>query len=466
MGLYNGTVTKKIKENVKKYGSFFPQSLKTCNPFSYVDIDEAEKTTVENILLVSHQLRLYEDVMKQFDCLRNNTNISETDPDNPTTDYFGGKQIRFSNCAILEMVLEINAQTLSITLDLIYTGDYSSNKKTDDILNEYKYWMSESVYEEITIDSRYVMLGFNPVSFKKITIENVNWDKLFECFGIIKKSVLPFNGMSKRIIKIYLLRHGEAEHNTYSKMDKIKAWGLNKKDTILTKGTSQAILAGTVLKQKGIVNKIHVCFVSDLKRTRQTLELFLSSWFSNNSDATNITYPLIFMIPCMHEKGPGSENQTTIVDPKYSRLKTVTNDDYKTDLVTKENEHLLANDRVYKDKINTKLYSLFYDMVSNTRVRPENKYLQGFCSLNNINFIGMFFYYFYLNCGIDVDVDDNLRLEMLKYINARLNQQEYLNSLKSRQVKSGGNLRTHKKHNTRRKYMRKKRSNKSFKTRK
>jgi broad specificity phosphatase PhoE len=71
---------------------------------------------------------------------------------------------------------------------------------------------------------------------------------------------------------IYLIRHGQAEHNAKKGIKKKFGSIMGKKDTELTdRGREQAFLSGQSLS----IPSIDYLFSSDLKRTRQTLISFL-----------------------------------------------------------------------------------------------------------------------------------------------------------------------------------------------
>ena len=165
----------------------------------------------------------------------------------------------FKNCSILELSLQKKNNKVIYSLTMIYEGE----------LNESK-------------------------THKYFTIDN------FPTIIDISDSILQINsGMlsNDTLYVFYLVRHGEAEHNLYSSLEKIKSpFNI---DTSLTKtGLKQALHAGeflyTYLKPRNY--KIDYLLSSDLKRTWQTLTSILTGLPKSYAKNKKIT-----ILPCAHE---------------------------------------------------------------------------------------------------------------------------------------------------------------------
>lgn len=201
----------------------------------------------------------------------------------------GGK-IRFKNCCIIKFVISKNG----CLIKLVYEGQL--NKETKD-----KYYVIQKKKENDVVFSDY---NFD---IKDLKLQNITND-----------------------YTIYLIRHGEAEHNVEGTMSKLikGITGTGTFDTILTEekkpksmlstftkgsmkqlsdasyelyGISMAETAGKelnkILEQTNSESTIDLVFSSDLRRTRQTLERILGN--INQSKLTTINE--IIVLPCAHE---------------------------------------------------------------------------------------------------------------------------------------------------------------------
>ena len=168
---------------------------------------------------------------------------------------------RFMNCSILEVTINMD----TITINLIYSGNLAEKKP------ERVYFVTQPDYEEIKNKSPQE-LGYKPTPFFEISVKN---------------NFYPLNGKDKFVF--YIVRHGQGTHNVKKSMEK---------DTSLTgPGTGQAYAAGDYFRKYisyGYAKMPQFLFISDLKRTRQTLENFLSG------TKTKIRAP-IAVLPCSHE---------------------------------------------------------------------------------------------------------------------------------------------------------------------
>lgn len=172
-------------------------------------------------------------------------------------------EMRFKNCAII--LLKVSSNRIEISL--VYDGEINILKK------DYYYYVngetnlnkSEIKFETFNLEGNSYIQGLRTLKLKPEDIED-------------------------NIINFYMVRHGEGEHNVASKSEKIFS---NKiLDASLTQyGIQQAINASAYLKNI----EFNYCFVSDLRRTRETIQNLLS----NNEYLNQITK--IYVAPCAHE---------------------------------------------------------------------------------------------------------------------------------------------------------------------
>ena len=183
------------------------------------------------------------------------------------------KVLRFKNTAVLKLTLTKS----NIKLEMVYSGeiDLNENKKG------YTYYVKEG--EEKPEGAVYEQERF-PTFEKENDKYHVDEDKEYV---------------------FYIMRHGQATHNTKSGLSKM-AGSLFTKDTPLTdKGIEQANNAGKKVKSLGLPSANYL-FASDLQRTRSTLNNFLKE--SGIAHPDNIT-----ILACSHEleyvKGECDGNQ-------------------------------------------------------------------------------------------------------------------------------------------------------------
>lgn len=279
-------------------------------------------------VITSHNSRIQCFVAKIFDELKNickkhnsplkaiNTYISQLQkPNDPTKT----RNIRFKNCAILELILNKDR----ISLSLIYEGS----------LNE----VSKNAYYDIRQDSE------TDVIFPHFNIPSTN-TKVYKDFNTFLKQLLPGQSPSEisssnKDYIFYLVRHGEGIHNRYKKQktlipgfdfasnvcklkknlgEECNIKNFDLKDPRLTTvfldggstpklvspfdtyntGEEQAKIAGKrlqlFLKYKNIT-QISYFFCSQLLRTRETL-------VNINSELIGFTVPdTIIILPCSSE---------------------------------------------------------------------------------------------------------------------------------------------------------------------
>ena len=203
------------------------------------------------------------------------------------------KKNRLQNCAILRL----DISNYSFSLDLIYSGEIDPAENKID----YKYWISSS---EANVDLDKKTPSGEPVYYKFQKLTGTLNDLMI--LADIKKP-----DKSNRNLKynenidytFFMIRHGQAEHNVWKKgWHKMGKVNINKKDTELTQlGKDQGINAGNFFMLYCKINRIpniHFLFVSDLYRTRQTIEQITS--VLNVQPKQNKSYNFI-VLPCSHE---------------------------------------------------------------------------------------------------------------------------------------------------------------------
>jgi broad specificity phosphatase PhoE len=171
---------------------------------------------------------------------------------------------KFGNCSALQMKFIRDRDHIRYEIDLIFNGFTKSNKK----------------YYTTTPNPK----NKNTYPFEKI-------------IGVTKHFLdIPVSSLLPNVEYIFILiRHGQATHNQYNYLTKIKS--LYKTDTLLTEeGENQAIKTGEFMKKylssQGL--KINYIFTSDLKRTRQTTTLIIDQ-------IKPIGIREMIVLPCAHE---------------------------------------------------------------------------------------------------------------------------------------------------------------------
>ena len=201
---------------------------------------------------------------------------------------------RFSNASILclNILKDKGQDKYNLKLDLVYTGDSSSNKKPKikkpwmygtEIELPHNYWVKGEDYDSTTV-------RFTPHQFQSRTTA-CSSDVLLNTFKInpqcLKDNVLYY---------CFFIRHGQGVHNAIKYNTKL--------NTELTNlGVSQAEKAGTQfasIMDNCAITTIDAIAASDLTRTHQTAENFLTSLVKTKSDCLN-TINCLYIIPCLHE---------------------------------------------------------------------------------------------------------------------------------------------------------------------
>jgi broad specificity phosphatase PhoE len=231
-----------------------------------------------DILVVSHQARII-CLLQKF--IINGTNVSKTiDPNR-----------RFKNGAVILFELsptDSTDSTFDFVIRLFYAGELTVGEKDYNKPNKL-YWDTDDDTTNIewttSTKQRFSRDNRKFQNFPRIT-GKIDINQLSDNPGniIIKKD-------KQYIIRV--CRHGEADHNTGNKYI----------DTDLTeKGKYQATNTGTYFKNLNLIFNYY--FVSDLYRTRRTLELILRSM--NRFAQPNNT----IVLPCSHEINESVGNMT------------------------------------------------------------------------------------------------------------------------------------------------------------
>jgi bisphosphoglycerate-dependent phosphoglycerate mutase len=171
-------------------------------------------------------------------------------------------EIRFKNCAILLIKLVIKSPNASI--ELVDEGT---------ILNRKKGWYFGNTNDGD--DVKFPTFTF-PISLLGLQINDIEHN-----------------------YNIYIMRHGEATHNTY-KISKNVFW-----DTDLTKnGIEQAESVAKSFKIKFPDITFDLLCASKLRRSRNTLNYFIKNYDPDNINNND----KIYVLPCNHELAYHKEN--------------------------------------------------------------------------------------------------------------------------------------------------------------
>jgi len=334
-----------------------------------------------------------------------------------------GEKIRFSNGSILELkMVRLSDNEIQLDLSLVYTGDYSGNKKSE------KYWTATDYNQD---NGNFISV---PFGIKSITITPEQLEKEFK----IDPEICCVEG---RQIICYFVRHGYSTHNVESNerflsLDK----SLFNTNTSLTNpmtggeggeggeegeeerevvegdatyvpekiGTEQSLNSGIKFAQiLGDRQLTSIC-VSDLIRTHQTAQYFLTGLTKFKPNALS-NIPFIYVLPCFHELS-GKDGEGQIMN-NISRTFTL---GQTQGLVARENNTNCRNDADFNktrysgkqrnncgsiqvgDKtilLDWDFYKTSYNGKYRDQFETEFSTRQNPCKDNN--FLGMFLDYFY-----------------------------------------------------------------------
>lgn len=176
-------------------------------------------------------------------------------------------ELRFKNCAVI--LMKIDSYLKTINFSLVYSGEVKPK---------------EGYYFYVKTKSS------NPNEIEFPQIQYTDTDRKYT--EVLKKLHIKQEDLENKILNIYMIRHGEGIHNTVKGIGKIKKFSSEYIDAGLTSdGMKQALGAGQALNNI----KFNYIFVSDLARTRQTIQKIL------NSNSYHNQIKKIFVLPCSHE---------------------------------------------------------------------------------------------------------------------------------------------------------------------
>lgn len=186
------------------------------------------------------------------------------------------REYRFANCAIMKMQLHrTSTRSVSMSIEMVYTGEIPQDARTH-------YFFTTEEEAPTPSSNRRSFPTYHQLHRHLKTL-HISLDQLTIGTNYV----------------FYIVRHGQAEHNTYGKLDILKH--LYHADTSLTRvGIYQAKRAGFQLQsilRSHHQQTIHYLFASDLLRTRQTL-LHLCGSLKKRQ----IKLPKqMTVLPCSHE---------------------------------------------------------------------------------------------------------------------------------------------------------------------
>ena len=219
------------------------------------------------------------------------------------------KNFRWQNCCVLKLIIQPNIHPISqiqnnekkltFVLSLIYDGeiDPTENKPT------YQYWGNNPTENNAITQKPKGCIGKFCKKQNNVE-EKLRYNTFNNLIGSLNISDLKDTKIAgditniNKVFTFYLVRHGQAEHNLYTKTT-IK----RKTDTSLTefgnKGRKKAGIAiNSDLKNNG---KIEYYFASDLIRTRETFSGILNGITLGHLSIKQTNNIDIIVLPCSHE---------------------------------------------------------------------------------------------------------------------------------------------------------------------
>jgi broad specificity phosphatase PhoE len=246
-----------------------------------------------NSLIVTHNARLRCLITKLFNNSTSNNNVILRKQI---------KDFRWQNCCVLKLFLQptSSSKPISFQLSLIYDGEI------DPLENKpgYQYWATKDS-PDLTVrpKTKGCIGSFCAKQNNAQNDNNLRFNQFNTLEGVINFSELNDLNLESEIKNIkndftfYLVRHGQAEHNLYTKTKIIR-----KKDTSLTEiGDKGAYKAGVAINNYLKENDfLKYLFTSDLIRTKQTLGGILRGIASKHLFISENTVNVI-VLPCSHE---------------------------------------------------------------------------------------------------------------------------------------------------------------------
>jgi len=189
----------------------------------------------------------------------------EYNSDSDNSSIGGSKNIvhRFQNASVMKMTIS----QMSVKIELIANGTIDEEKP------DYIYYVKPGTKDSKAEQGKYQIQEFHPKTL-------LNNNKHFNLTG------------DNNNYEFFLIRHGQAEHNVLKGIGK----AFSKKNTSLTsEGRKQAQNSGKELKALMKNKDINFLFVSDLKRTSQTLKEII------NVINPSLLNKQTIVLPCNHE---------------------------------------------------------------------------------------------------------------------------------------------------------------------
>jgi broad specificity phosphatase PhoE len=331
-------------------------------------------------------------------------------------------EIRFKNCAILKLRIRQS----KVTLDLVYSGEVKDKKRKYYITPENypniiknkqeKTTEMKEIEEEMKIIEEEMKEIEEKLNRTKTTTNYVicSHNTRIRCFinqFFPKKNDLNVNdNIGKEVIfftrkckddkihellgeqsnynkDIYIVRHGEAEHNVASFLTKKPGQLLGKFDKLLTTdGIEQAKAANNKFKDLMLGKNLSYVFSSKLRRTRQTLVQLLKDITIDKNPAKKAG--TIIVLPCTHELRKFDEKKRENCD-EYNQGKFVPNEnrsrcicDDMDDYTCKDTEKKLEQPVCKEEKCDNNRYDINWNFFYNFYNQPKNTREQ--CRKNNM----------------------------------------------------------------------------------
>ena len=329
---------------------------------SDTEITEAEQNTNiirKTYLFFSHQNRTKMYVIDSF---------NQLSPTKINT------KIRFSNGSILCLTMLKKSNVCHLKLDLLYTGDSSSNKKPKRDFKKfymskkkYKYWVKEG---EIIPNNA---PDFEAVNFTPITT-TCNFDELQNVFKIHENDLIE-----GELNYCVFNRHGQALHNA-------KKWNTTYNTSLTDLGQNQAYIAGQ--KFSNIMNELNIIEIntisaSDLIRTHQTCANFLTGLVNTRGFGCLEDIKQLFIIPCFHEIERNMKDGDYGINRSLSSLGVSIQNENKTNCTESTCKEISVDGKVIP--IDWNFYANFYGNFFRGQ-KGNNREL-----CRNNHFLGLFF---------------------------------------------------------------------------
>jgi broad specificity phosphatase PhoE len=291
----------------------------------------------------------------------------------------GGPKIRFKNCAILCLTIDLDTTKIVQKTGITDLGSYKFKLEL-----VYNGLLSEKESEQVSEDEKlyYVKEDINDEKYKTFIpiTDFITEDKIL---NLLPEDISTLkNKLEADAIRFYIVRHGQAEHNEKNFFSRSR-WGAKIDTSVTQLGQQQATQAASEFENiLGPNQHIDIVFASDLQRTRQTLLPFF--------ELPNVILEKTIIIdPCANELGLNGDGTGNCWEKTASSWKKLSRENYpdctpKTCPVIKS----LTGDNI---TIDWRLYSLFYKRYKkNIRGYPDSR---DYPNCANTNMISMAVFY-------------------------------------------------------------------------